>query len=32
MARLCIGGVGCPLLYYLAAERGEIEELEGKHG
>ena len=25
MARECIGGGGCPLLFYLAAERGELE-------
>ena len=25
MARECIGGGGCPLLYYLAAERGDLE-------
>ena len=25
MARECIGGEGCPLLFYLAAERGELE-------
>ena len=35
MARECIGGVGCPLLWHMAAERGEVEkleELEGKRG
>ena len=25
MARECIGGGGCPLLFYMAAEKGELE-------